>query len=408
MAGLCESGNEPPGSLKANEAPNMDETIRQANIEIQGIRCSKALDLVSHIPTQGFGVAKPLVNHGTLAVQQRIFCVEQFVSTKSIVAVQHEFRRIFGDNQRGVAPSRNIISVWVRQWRETGSVQNKARVRQKTARTPDNVERVRTVLQRSLCLIMSDEANFCLSGYVNKQDFRYWAPQNPREIFERPLHSPKVVVWCAVAAEGIIGPYFFEDDNGAAMAELQDSLTGKETEAAELRNQIDDLQYELLKVQSRNDKLENHLAEAIEKLKTYQQIHGEDKGIVKPVVTTSVSQKKSWTAESIWKAWVRRIVNRIWKVWFRRVMNCIWKDWVRRVVNRIWKAWVRRAVNLNSELEELAKASKLRTDSFLEDLQKEVEELRELANNRLQELDKLHQQHRDALKEVEKLKMDFG
>ncbi|PSN50248.1 E3 ubiquitin-protein ligase Bre1 [Blattella germanica] len=76
------------------------------------------------------------------------------------------------------------------------------------------------------------------------------------------------------------------------MAELQDSLTGKETEAAELRNQIDDLQYELLKVQSRNDKLENHLAEAIEKLKTYQQIHGEDKGIVKPVVTTSVSQKK--------------------------------------------------------------------------------------------------------------------
>ncbi|XP_023706608.1 E3 ubiquitin-protein ligase Bre1 isoform X4 [Cryptotermes secundus] len=119
------------------------------------------------------------------------------------------------------------------------------------------------------------------------------------------------------------------------MAELQDSLTGKETEAAELRNQIDDLQYELLKVQSRNDKLENHLAEVIEKLKTYQQIHGEDKGIVKPVVTTSVSQKK------------------------------------------------------------------------LEDLQKEVEELRELANNRLQELDKLHQQHRDALKEVERLKMDI-
>jgi E3 ubiquitin-protein ligase BRE1 len=76
------------------------------------------------------------------------------------------------------------------------------------------------------------------------------------------------------------------------MAELQDSLMGKETEAAELRNQIDDLQYELLKVQSRNDKLENHLAEAIEKLKTYQQIHGEDKGIVKPVVTTTVSQKK--------------------------------------------------------------------------------------------------------------------
>lgn len=31
-----------------------------------------------------------------------------------------------------------------------------------------------------------------------------------------------------------------------------------------------------------------------------------------------------------------------------------------------------------------------------------------MANNRLQELDKLHQQHRDALKEVEKLKMDVS
>lgn len=44
----------------------------------------------------------------------------------------------------------------------------------------------------------------------------------------------------------------------------------------------------------------------------------------------------------------------------------------------------------------------------LEDLQRELEETRELANNRLQELDKLHQQHRDTLKEVEKLKMDVS
>lgn len=43
----------------------------------------------------------------------------------------------------------------------------------------------------------------------------------------------------------------------------------------------------------------------------------------------------------------------------------------------------------------------------LEDLQKELEEYKELANNRLQELDKLHVQHREALKEVEKLKMDI-
>ena len=65
----------------------------------------------------------------------------------------------------------------------------------------------------------------------------------------------------------------------------------------------------------------------------------------------------------------------------------------------------------------MRKSSTLRTESKtkflsiiikLEDLQRELEETRELANNRLQELDKLHQQHRDALKEVEKLKMDVS
>ncbi|XP_022207571.2 E3 ubiquitin-protein ligase Bre1 [Nilaparvata lugens] len=117
------------------------------------------------------------------------------------------------------------------------------------------------------------------------------------------------------------------------MAELQDDVTGKETEAAELRNQIDDMQYELLKVQSRNDKLEHHLADAIEKVKGFQQMHGDD--TVKTTQPTTVSQKK------------------------------------------------------------------------VEELQKELEEVRELANNRLTELDKLHQQHRDSLKEVEKLKMDI-
>ncbi|KAK4875640.1 hypothetical protein RN001_012062 [Aquatica leii] len=129
--------------------------------------------------------------------------------------------------------------------------------------------------------------------------------------------------------------------NSLKMSELQDSVTAKETETAELKNQIDDLQYELEKVRCRNDKLENHLAEAIEKLKTYHQLHGDqekDNNTTqqpKPTIQSGVSQAK------------------------------------------------------------------------LEDLTKEVEEWRELANNRLQELDKLHQQHRETLKEVEKLKMDI-
>jgi hypothetical protein len=38
-------------------------------------------------------------------------------------------------------------------------------------------------------LLMSDEAHFHVSGYVNKQNCRYWAPNNQRELHQRPLHS---------------------------------------------------------------------------------------------------------------------------------------------------------------------------------------------------------------------------
>lgn len=44
----------------------------------------------------------------------------------------------------------------------------------------------------------------------------------------------------------------------------------------------------------------------------------------------------------------------------------------------------------------------------LEDVAAELEEQRELATNRLAELDRLHRQHRDTLKELEKLKMDVS
>jgi hypothetical protein len=66
-------------------------------------------------------------------------------------------------------------------------------------------------------LITSDEAHFHLSGYVNKQNFRYWAEENPRLLHQSPLHSQKVTVWCGLSSFGILGPYFFEDNNGHAV-----------------------------------------------------------------------------------------------------------------------------------------------------------------------------------------------
>lgn len=71
-------------------------------------------------------------------------------------------------------------------------------------------------------LIMSDEAHFYLSGNVSKQNTRYWSANNPQEIHPRPLHSPKVTVWCAVTAERIFGPYFFEDNEGKTVTVTSD------------------------------------------------------------------------------------------------------------------------------------------------------------------------------------------
>lgn len=64
----------------------------------------------------------------------------------------------------------------------------------------------------NMLLVMSDEAHFHLNGFVNRQNYRYWAGENPRELHEKPLHSPKVTVWCAVSTFGIIGPFFFEEN----------------------------------------------------------------------------------------------------------------------------------------------------------------------------------------------------
>ncbi|GFV89476.1 DUF4817 domain-containing protein [Trichonephila clavipes] len=53
-----------------------------------------------------------------------------------------------------------------------------------------------------------------LNGYVNKQNCRIWSEANPQVYVETPLHPEKLTVWCSLWAGGIIGPYFFKNDEG--------------------------------------------------------------------------------------------------------------------------------------------------------------------------------------------------
>ncbi|GFT53553.1 adenylate cyclase type 5 [Trichonephila clavipes] len=67
--------------------------------------------------------------------------------------------------------------------------------------------------RRRTVLGFSDEAHFSLNGYVNKQNCRIWSEANPQVYVETPLHPEKLSVWCALWAGGIIGPYFFKNEN---------------------------------------------------------------------------------------------------------------------------------------------------------------------------------------------------
>ncbi|GFY01638.1 uncharacterized protein TNCV_2608211 [Trichonephila clavipes] len=77
-------------------------------------------------------------------------------------------------------------------------------------------------------ILFSDEVLFWLNGYVNKQNCSIWSEANPQVYVETPLHPEKLTVWCALWAGGIIGPYFFKNDEGHNVTELwfqQDGAT---------------------------------------------------------------------------------------------------------------------------------------------------------------------------------------
>lgn len=86
----------------------------------------------------------------------------------------------------------------------------------------------------------TDEAHIHLSGYINSQNAIHWGSRRPDDVVTTSLHPTKVTIWCAMSTSGVIGPYFYEDQN-------QQPLTVNSTRyVAVLDNFHDDLQWATL------------------------------------------------------------------------------------------------------------------------------------------------------------------
>jgi len=133
--------------------------------------------------------------------------------------------------------------------------------------------------------------------------------------------------------------------------ELEEKLAAMETEKAECQNRLEDMEYDLNKTRNRCEKIETHLADTCQKLKDFQD------GVSVPVQPPAGKNKEGDAA----------------------------KNAGNKVPTQLSSKKVMQIDELNSELEEL----------------------RELSAKRLDELEKKTNEHKEALKEVEKLKMDL-
>ena len=210
---------------------------------------------------------------------EKTFCIETYISHKSYHFTRRQFLKKFGFDHRQLekAPSKTLISKWVRKFQSGQLERRRGSGAQLSARTEDNIRNAESSVLESpkrsirhrgqalgisrsslhrilkedlrlhpyrlqLCqkltiydqkkrvkmakwltqhpavmdrVWFSDEAHFWLNGHVNSRNDVHWASEKPDEVLTTPLHSEKVTVWMAMRrGGGTIGPFFFEDENG--------------------------------------------------------------------------------------------------------------------------------------------------------------------------------------------------
>jgi hypothetical protein len=60
-------------------------------------------------------------------------------------------------------------------------------------------------------IVFSDEATFHISGHIHRHNIRIWGHEHPHAIVEHERDSPKINVWCGLAHDRVIGPFFFAE-----------------------------------------------------------------------------------------------------------------------------------------------------------------------------------------------------
>ncbi|KAJ4449922.1 hypothetical protein ANN_01329 [Periplaneta americana] len=197
MAGLCEGGNEPPGSLKANNTTG-------------------GLGHTVNCPKTGLNLSSDTKNAPLMRQ-----------NGNSVVKTQRALRLQFNVGRHGAVPARNTILRWVQNFRLLASTYKKKPLGHvRSVRTPDKIERKlnegdyvqrRTFAEKMVeilvneVMFMSDKGHFHLNGYDNKQNFRYWVPENPNELHERPLHCAKSHSGLRCSTEGALENFELEN-----------------------------------------------------------------------------------------------------------------------------------------------------------------------------------------------------
>ena len=60
----------------------------------------------------------------------------------------------------------------------------------------------------------TDESHIHLNGYVNSHNAIHWGSERPTDVQVQVVNFPeKITVWCAISSHGILGPYFYEENN---------------------------------------------------------------------------------------------------------------------------------------------------------------------------------------------------